>query len=310
MLISVIVPTCQRPELLARCLHQLAPGGQLLESDAYEVIVTDDSANPATRNLVTKEFPWARWMAGPRRGPAANRNNGARNASGEWLAFVDDDCEPDRRWLEAITGAIPHGELDVIEGKTICPGKEDHPFQEQVENLNGDLYWSCNLAVRRKAFEQLGGFDEDFAEAGGEDMEFAWRIRKHQLRACFADKAIVVHPPRRIGWRKLWWRTGMTRWMLLYWIKTEQSPPLEAGPLPVCWNLFSRHLMGLVRGTTHLITRFDRKTWRRCLWFSFWKWLTLPVLLPFLLICEFRFRRNLSHHPGAAAKPRPSLARG
>lgn len=310
MLISVIVPTCQRPELLSQCLQKLAPGGQSLEADAYQVIVTDDSANATTRDLIAREFPWARWIAGPRHGPAANRNHGARHAGGEWLAFVDDDCEPDTRWLEAIADAIPHGELDVIEGKTICPGRKDNPFQEQVENLNGDLFWSCNLIVRRRAFEQLGGFDEDFAEAGGEDMEFAWRIRQQQLRACFAEKAIVLHPPRHAGWRRLWWRTWMSRWMLLYWIKTEQSPPLEAGPWPVCWKLISRHLLDLVRSTSRLITRFDRRNWRRGLWFSSWKWLTLPVLLPYLLFWEFRFRRKLAHPAEPEAKPHPSLARG
>lgn len=309
MLISVIIPTCHRPDLLARCLEMLRRERQGFDARRYEVIVTDDSRNDASKEMVAAHFAWVKWVAGPRRGPAANRNHGARSANGEWLAFVDDDCEPGPQWLEALASAIPHGELDVIEGKTICPGKEDNPFQEQVENLNGDLFWSCNLAVRRATFERLGGFDEDFAEAGGEDMEFAWRIRKHHLSACFAAKAMVVHPPRRISWSKFWWRTWMTRWMLLYWMKTGQSAPLEAGPLRVCWKLVSRQLIDLARSTSHLVTRFDRKRWRRCLWFLFWKWLTFPALLPCLLVWEFRFRRTLSERARQLPNSIPSVAR-
>ena len=71
MKFSVIIPTCHRPELLAQCLRRLA------DSEA-EIIVTDDSRDDATRVLVERDFPRAHWTAGPRRGPAANRNHGAR----------------------------------------------------------------------------------------------------------------------------------------------------------------------------------------------------------------------------------------
>ena len=307
---SVIVPTCHRPHFLAVCLERLAPGRQTLAARDYEVVVTDDSRDGATQRMVHEQFPWARWVPGPRRGPAANRNHGASEARGTWLAFVDDDCEPESSWLAALTPAVGENEPEVVEGRTLCPDKEDDPFQEHVENLTGGLYWSCNLALRRETFFRLGGFDEDFAEAGGEDMEFAWRIRQAGLETRFAPAASVLHPPRRISWRKLWWRTLMIRWMLLYWMKTGQAPPLGASPIRVYAQLLRRQVLDLARTTVHLVTRLERRAWRRRLFFQLWKWITFPIVLPYLFLWETRFRRSLALRTAASANTVPSLARG
>ena len=299
MLLSVIIPTCHRADLLARCLELLQAERQGFDAALYEIIVTDDSRNDVSKHMVAARFPSVKWIAGPRRGPAANRNHGAHGATGDWLAFVDDDCEPDARWLKSLADAVAPGDADVIEGKTVCPDKKDDPFQEQVENLNGGVFWSCNLAMRREVFERMGGFDEDFAEAGGEDMELAWRIRQRGLLARFVPEALVAHPARRLTWRKLWWRTLLSRWMLLYWMKTAQAPALDAAPPRIVSQLVARLLLNLARTTLHLVTRFDPASWRTRLFFQLWNALTFPVLLPYLLVWEFRFRAKLISRPPA-----------
>src|SRR5688572_17920597 len=109
MLISIIVPTCHRNDLLAKCLDRLAPEVQsdvvLCAKDSaradrqsgtaespflgatvapnpkavrYEVIVTDDGKDATAEQMIGESYPWATWLPGPRRGPASNRNNGAR----------------------------------------------------------------------------------------------------------------------------------------------------------------------------------------------------------------------------------------
>ena len=261
--------------MLARCLEKL--------SDAAEIIVTDDSRDTATRELVEKTFPHARWTRGPQRGPAANRNHGARIATGDWFAFVDDDCEPDAHWLGAIAKTM--GDADVIEGKTICPNKRDTPFEEHVENLTGGVLWSCNFAIRRTAFEHLGGFDEDFLEPGGEDMEFAWRVKRAGYRVVFTPEALVIHPARRLAWPNFWRRTTwQLRWGVLYRIKTGDRTPIVVG----CCS-------ELLRTTVHLATRFDRSCWRAQFFRQAWKWLTFPLVLPYLAICGARFRKQLKN---------------
>src|SRR5215204_1583505 len=113
-MISIVIPTCDRPEFLSACLAALASGrqvgmqisgeepgasdsqacGQRVSAGIYEVIVSDDSYKVGTRQMVESQFPWVHWRSGPRRGPAANRNSGARAGHGRWLIFIDDDCVP------------------------------------------------------------------------------------------------------------------------------------------------------------------------------------------------------------------------
>ncbi len=153
----MVVPTRDRPEALAICLQQLAPGAQSLDAARYEVIVTDDGTSDTTRALLTSRFAWARYVAGPRRGPAANRNAGARAASGEWIAFTDDDTYPDRDWLRSLVAAMDG--VDAVEGRTTCRDGVRSPREHAPVNDSGSRWWSCNLAMRRSAFDALGGFD-------------------------------------------------------------------------------------------------------------------------------------------------------
>src|ERR1700758_5320476 len=106
-MISVVIPTCDRTESLARCLEQLG--------EADEILVSDDSRTSGHRQLLSGRFPKVRWLQGPLRGPAANRNHASRYATGDWLAFVDDDCIPDPGWLNGIAKLV--ATADVIEGK-------------------------------------------------------------------------------------------------------------------------------------------------------------------------------------------------
>lgn len=287
-MISVIIPTCHRNDLLAKCLETLAPGAQTLAAEHYEVIVTDDGSRATAEEMMRTHFPWAKWVPGPRRGPAANRNNGARHGLGDWLAFVDDDCLPDRRWLKAIHEAAEAGVV-VVEGKTITPDKVDNPFRQGVENLQGGVYWSCNLALERGEFFKLGGFDEDFLEAGGEDMEFAFRIQRQRLAAVFCPAALVRHPTRTISFRQLLWRTFLIRWILLYYRKTGQSMADQSHPIAVAWFIVRQRTLDLMRTSWHLVSRFEPDSWRTRLFYQLWKWITFPVVLPYLVYWQFRF---------------------
>jgi GT2 family glycosyltransferase len=201
-LFSVVIPTRDRNDTLALCLDRLAPGAQTLPHDQYEVIVADDSARTAARDLVTERFPWARWVAGPRRGPAANRNTGARIARGEWLAFTDDDCLPGPEWLDAF--AIARSEkaeaLEALEGRTTCRAGLNSPRQTAPVNLEGGVLWSCNFAIRRAGFAQVGGFDERYPYAHMEDADLRIRLLKAGYMIRFVAAAEIDHPPRSMAW--------------------------------------------------------------------------------------------------------------
>ena len=205
--ISVVIPTCHRNDLLAKCLDCLAPGVQTLPPSQYEVIVTDDGSQSTAEQMMRERYPWAHWIAGPRRGPAANRNHGAKQTAGEFIAFTDDDCLPEPEWLEAFTKAIAP-EVFVYEGKTVCREGFRSCLESAPCNETGGYLWSCNMAVERNLFALLEGFDEAFPYPAMEDVDFRERLRDKGFRFLFVSDAIVDHPPNRLpgGKRrgKLW----------------------------------------------------------------------------------------------------------
>lgn len=194
MFLSVVVPTCNRNDLLSQCLELLAPSYQSVNKENYQVIVTDDSINNTAREL-SDEFPWATFLNGPKRGPAANRNHGARNSKGDWLIFIDDDCLPSKDLLISYYNEIEKGEWDGLEG-LIAAERPRQRFDEVAPlNLNGGCFWACNIAIEKKIFNSLNGFDEGFPFAAMEDVDFFERLKK-VARLKFIDSAKVIHPWR------------------------------------------------------------------------------------------------------------------
>jgi GT2 family glycosyltransferase len=193
---SIVVPTRDRRRELSACLARLAPGAQSLDATHYEVIVSDDGDFDATEAWLRAEVPWVRHVRGPQRGPAANRNAGARAARGAWLVFADDDIVPSPTWLAALADSAGSG--DVLEGKTTCEAGMQSPRYHAPENLSGGVLWSCNFAVRRGVFESIGGFDEGFAFPHMEDADLRERLRAAGHPLTWVPAAVVDHPPRRL----------------------------------------------------------------------------------------------------------------
>lgn len=223
---SVVVPTRDRSRELEACLARLAPGVQTLEATRYEVIVTDDGNFEATDAWLRTTCPWVRHVRGPRRGPAANRNAGARAAHGTWLVFADDDIVPSPEWLAAFAAAAVHG--DVLEGQTTCEAGLSSPRYHAPENRAGGVLWSCNFAVRRTTFVAIAGFDEGFVVPHMEDADLRERLRAAGHALTWVPDARVDHPPRRLpaGTRMGALRKAEVRFQYKY-----------GAPRPVRWRL-------------------------------------------------------------------------
>jgi GT2 family glycosyltransferase len=299
---SVVVPTRHRNDLLARCLESLRPGRQKADSHSYEVIVTDDARDVTAEAMLRERFPWARWVQGPAGGPAANRNHGARQARGEWVCFTDDDCVASEEWIAALGQAATDPSIDLIEGRTVVPDRRDNPFLHSIGNVSGGAYWSCNLAVRRERFLALGGFDEDFLEAAGEDMEFAHRFHARHFRSTFYPEALVYHPVRPVGLSSLLKRHFSIRWTAMYYFKIDQDLHLSDSPARNILRAFKDTVLNHLRRTRREIRRWNRPHWKsRTFWFLL-RWITFPVFLPYYLYWVYRFQAQLkAKQPGAAA---------
>jgi len=238
--ISVVIPTRHRDQSLAKCLACLAAGTQSLDSAAYEVIVTDDGTAGTTEGFLRSQFPWVRYFAGPRRGPAANRNNGARHAQYDFVAFTDDDCLPSPDWLSAFANAVQDG-VAVYEGKTTCEAGIHSPTEQAPINLHGGQLWSCNMMVRAEVFWSCGGFDEDFPYATMEDMAFRETLQAAGVKSQFVPGACVDHPPRP---HQLYWALAPHHESIaIYWSKfPERAQSLPRHMFQTARYRFSRIL--------------------------------------------------------------------
>lgn len=195
MFFSVIIPTCDRTDLLDICLSLLQLQELVVD---YEVIVSDDSNTNSTRLLINNKYPYVNWIQGPQHGPAANRNKGASIAKGKWLVFLDDDVKPDTNLLIAYSAAInAHPNSSAFEG-AIYPDDWKLLKLDMAEcpiNTTGGCFWSANICIKKSFFEQIGMFDDSFKIAAQEDQEIYNRIKDISL-IIFVSDAKVVHPVR------------------------------------------------------------------------------------------------------------------
>jgi GT2 family glycosyltransferase len=88
MNVTVCIPTRNRPDDLAECLDSIA----VSSIPVTEIVVSDDSTDDRTRDLVAARYPHVKYVFGPRKGLGPNRNSAIAAASGEWILFLDDDA--------------------------------------------------------------------------------------------------------------------------------------------------------------------------------------------------------------------------
>jgi GT2 family glycosyltransferase len=249
---SVVIPSYERPDDLEKCLKSLSNKNQY-DAPSYELIVTDDSHSEHCRFLVQNQFPLADWGKGKRNGPASNRNSGVDRASGKWIVFIDDDCIAQKGYLLAYLNAIeenPH--VDLFEGY-IFPDRPKRTWAETCpENSSGGMFWTSNLCVRKKVFDELGGFDETF-EVAYEDVDFAYRIQKDGKKTLFVKDAAACHPWRTLKREGNNWKPKGFEWKeLKLFIKKHPQAHEHSSP-----KIYAKHFLRMITKDLYLcVTKF------------------------------------------------------
>lgn len=190
MYFSVVVPTHNRKHLLRLCLQGVL--GQQYPN--YEVIVVDDGSTDGTEAMVKRDFPQIHYIRQePKRGPAAARNRGIQAATGDIIAFTDDDCVPPPDWLARLAqGFVDYPQAAAIGGiqeaseqvlRTHILARYERFVTRKVYGLGREPVVGSpapggtnNLAVRRRTLLEIGGFDETFPVAAGEDADLLRRL--------------------------------------------------------------------------------------------------------------------------------------
>lgn len=202
---SIIVPTYRRTHQLETCLASLArleyPG------DRFEVIVVDDGGGGALDAVVAsvRDSPSVTLLRQPHVGPSGARNAGVAKAKGEYLVFTADDCMPAANWLSALAMRVA-AEPGYALGGAIINAFPDNLYSTATYLLIEYLYsyynalpraaqffTPNNLAVPTDRYHAIGGFDESFVTATGEDREFCNRWTRHGYRMLYAPEVIVTH---------------------------------------------------------------------------------------------------------------------
>lgn len=209
LLISVVVPTCGRADLLNRCLAALV--SQDLEPFQYEIIVVDDGPSEPTKKIVDM---WCSRMNdrglavnyvpnyGPH-GPAAARNRGWHAANSDIIAFTDDDTVPTAQWLTLGLQAFGPGrdEVDAIWGSIEMPlSATPTDYERDAKHLETAEFVTANCMCHKATLIALGGFDERFRFAWREDSDFYFNLLDHHARIRHVPHAVVIHPVRPAPW--------------------------------------------------------------------------------------------------------------
>ena len=224
-LVTVAVCTRDRPDSLRACLIALLA----LDYPQVELLVVDNApSDEATAQLVQQQFPTVRYVREPRPGLDWARNRAIAAATGEIIAYTDDDVVVDSGWVTAlvrpfladpsvmaVTGLVVPYEIEtkaqlLYEEKY---GGFSRGFRRRWCRVNpwngreweyrgtGQFGTGANMAYRRQLFDLIGPFDPALdvgtVTNGGGDLEMFYRVLKEGYTLVYEPAAMVRHGHRR-----------------------------------------------------------------------------------------------------------------
>lgn len=219
--VSVVICTRDRPDCLARCLASLPAQTR----PPNQVVVVDNASRDGGRTRAAALAAGVNYVREDRAGLDVARNRGVAAATGDIVAFTDDDVFLHPRWLERLVAAFDDDRVLAVTG-LVLPAELDTEAQRHFET-----YWSfgrgfdridfgasffavdrrqgcpaweigagANMAFRRDVFARIGPFDErlDVGAAGcSGDSEFWHRVLTHGGICRYEPSAVVFHHHRR-----------------------------------------------------------------------------------------------------------------
>jgi O-antigen biosynthesis protein len=198
--VSVVVCTHNGERTLGECLA----GVNALAYPDFETIVVCDGSTDRSAAIAREHG--AVVVETDHLGLSNARNAGLARASGEIVAFLDDDAYPDADWLHHIAAGLRDPRYVGVGGPNIPPEDESPvagcvaaapggPIHVLISDREAEHLPGCNMAFRRSALEAIGGFDERFRTAG-DDVDVCWRLQKAGRTLGFSAGAVVMHRRR------------------------------------------------------------------------------------------------------------------
>jgi len=198
--VSVVVCTHNGERTLGQCLERAR---QLAYPD-FELIVVDDGSSDGSADIAIAHG--ATLVQTEHRGLSFARNAGIAKATGEIIAFLDDDAYPDSDWLRYVAASLGPESHAGTGGPNIPPDDDGWiadcvaaapggPIHVLISDREAEHVPGCNMAFRKSALEAIGGFDERFRVAG-DDVDICWRLQEAGKTLSFSAGAVVMHRRR------------------------------------------------------------------------------------------------------------------
>lgn len=206
--LSLILCTRNRGGALKRALNAI--GG--LQCDvAWEILLVDNGSTDDTRDVIEAFAASApapvHYVWQPIKGLSNARNAGLERSSGEIIVFTDDDCYVQHDFLTAIDRVFStEPKLGYVSGRILLFDPTDYPttINESREPLRfppgqylaPGAIKGANLAFRRAALDQVGGFDPLFGSGAlfpSEDIDTAARVSRQGWWGCYDPDVVVAH---------------------------------------------------------------------------------------------------------------------
>jgi glycosyltransferase involved in cell wall biosynthesis len=240
MLVSVIIPTSNRPRLLAQLLETLRR--QLFDHSVEIIIVDDCERTHLNYRCFQTSCCKCTVVRGEGKGPARARNLGASHATGTYLVFLDDDSVVDPSYLARIVKGLQQRPNYALAGPQLSINRENSfalagewladrfVNAERLDSHRFGFAASNGFALRRADFRQSGAFSPHFPLAAGEDREFCvrWIAAGFDLDV-LEEFAIQHHFPATLATLvKQQWRYGRGAFHYRMCVSAEQRPRVRS----------------------------------------------------------------------------------
>lgn len=211
-LVSIIIPVYNQFDYTYKCLESILKNSGDV---SYEVIIADDNSNDFTVQIekrvhnvvVVRNEKNLRFLR--------NCNHAARYARGSYILFLNNDTQVQENWLQPLLDLIVKDPLTGMVGSKLVyadgwlqeaggivwedasawnygnrknPGDPEYNYVKEADFISG----AC-IMIKKKLWDSIGGFDEEFAPAYYEDVDLAFEVRKKGYKVLYQPLSVVVH---------------------------------------------------------------------------------------------------------------------
>jgi len=207
-LASIIIVTYNSKEYLESCINSVKK-----QNYPFEIIIVDNNSQDGSVQFIKKNFPDIKLIENKKNlGFSVGNNLGAKKATGEYVVFLNPDTIVENNWLKELIDPLENdknivttskillydgsaintcGNINHFTGLTFTRGLNEKPDKYNKNGFVSGIS-GCSFAIRKKDFEEIDGFDENFF-LYNEDSDFSWKLHLKKFKILYVSSSIVKH---------------------------------------------------------------------------------------------------------------------